>query len=191
MRELPILTNCGVSSSSNSALFKLRERRFSVRIRAIVSCSERAMLLSFTSWLDWMPNSICDTNPASGLVRPSQSSAVNFVSCALSLDRILLSCIGGRLRGGLDFSQKPFYHGFRPLPLPTPGKLLILRWLGKRPFRFWVNSWVYSRTEESKVKPKKQMRSPGDLKKRGASARHALVRESVIAVQVDRRPHAW
>src|ERR1035437_9483615 len=41
MRELPILTNCGVSSFSNSALFKLRERRFSVRIRVIFSCSER------------------------------------------------------------------------------------------------------------------------------------------------------
>src|ERR1035441_7786338 len=43
MRELPILTNCGVSSFSNSALFKLRERRFSVRIRVIFSCSEREM----------------------------------------------------------------------------------------------------------------------------------------------------
>jgi hypothetical protein len=40
MRELPILTNCGVSPFSNSALFKLRERRFSVRIRAIFSSSE-------------------------------------------------------------------------------------------------------------------------------------------------------
>src|ERR1035437_261976 len=43
MRELPILTNCGVSSFSNSALFKLRERRFSLRIRVIFSCSEREM----------------------------------------------------------------------------------------------------------------------------------------------------
>src|ERR1017187_8395915 len=41
-----------------------------------------------------MPNSTCDTNPASGLVRPSQSSEENFVNCALSLDRILLSCMG-------------------------------------------------------------------------------------------------
>src|ERR1039457_2731403 len=94
MRELPILTNCGVSSFSSSALFKFRDRRFSVRIRGISSCRERAMLLSFTSWLDWMPNSTCDTNPASGLVRPSQSSEENFVNCALSLDRILLSCMG-------------------------------------------------------------------------------------------------
>src|ERR1039457_1649314 len=53
-----------------------------------------------------MPNSISDTNPASGFVRRSQSSEENFVNCALSLDRILLSCTGGRLRGGLDFSQK-------------------------------------------------------------------------------------
>src|ERR1019366_3916314 len=47
MRELPILTNCGVSSFSNSALFKLRERRFSVRIRVIFSCSEREMFTQF------------------------------------------------------------------------------------------------------------------------------------------------
>src|ERR1019366_4654611 len=131
---------CGVSSFSNSALFKLRERRFSVRIRVIFSCSEREMLLSFTSRLDWMPNSISDTNPASGFVRRSQSSEENFVNCALSLDRILLSCTGGRLRGGSHFSQKPFYHGFRPLPLSNPGKLLIFQWLGFRPFRFWGNS---------------------------------------------------
>src|ERR1019366_3331637 len=94
MRELPILTNCGVNSFSSSALFKFRDRRFSVRIRGISSCRERAMLLSFTSWLDWMPNSTCDTNPASGFDRPSQSSEENFVNCALSLDRILLSCMG-------------------------------------------------------------------------------------------------
>src|ERR1019366_9150029 len=77
---------CGVSSFSNSALFKLRERRFSVRIRVIFSCSEREMLLSFTSRLDWMPNSISDTNPASGFVRRSQSSEENFVNCASSQD---------------------------------------------------------------------------------------------------------
>src|ERR1039457_7073998 len=94
MRELPILTNCGVNSFSSSALFKFRDRRFSVRIRGISSCRERAMLLSFTSWLHWMPNSTCDTNPASGFDRPSQSSEENFVNCALSLDRILLSCMG-------------------------------------------------------------------------------------------------
>src|SRR5664279_2216972 len=88
-----------------------------------------------------MPNSISDTNPASGFVRRSQRSEENFVNCALSLDRILLSCTGGRLRGGLDFSSKPFYHGFRPLPLLNPGKLLIFRGLGYRSFRFWGNSW--------------------------------------------------
>ena len=33
-----------------------------------------------------------------------RSSEENFVNCALSLDRILLSCTGGRLRDGLDFS---------------------------------------------------------------------------------------
>src|SRR5271169_4693094 len=118
MRELPILTNCGVSSFSNFALFKLRDRRFSVWIRGSSSCSEREILLSFTSWLDWMPNSICATNPASGLVRPSQSSEENFVNCALSLDRTLLSFIGGRPPGGMDFSQKPFYHGFAPRHFP-------------------------------------------------------------------------
>src|ERR1017187_10878038 len=94
MRELPILTNCGVNSFSSSALFKFRDRRFSVRIRGISSCRERAMLLSFTSWLHWMPNSTGDTNPASGFDRPSQSSEENFVNCTLSLDRILLSCMG-------------------------------------------------------------------------------------------------
>src|ERR1035437_7222100 len=87
-----------------------------------------------------MPNSISDTNPASGFVRRSQRSEENFVNCALSLDRILLSCTGGRLRGGLDFSSKPYYHGFRPLPLLNAGKLLIFRGLGYRSFRFWGNS---------------------------------------------------
>src|ERR1019366_3075347 len=140
MRELPILTNCGVSSFSNSALFKLRERRFSVRIRVIFSCSEREMTqLHILTRLDAEQH--LRSNPASGFVRRSQSSEENFVNCALSLDRVLLSCTGGRLRGGLDFSSKPFYHGFRPLPLLNPGKLLIFRGLGYRSFRFWGNSW--------------------------------------------------
>src|ERR1035437_3179009 len=41
-----------------------------------------------------MPNSICDTNPASGFIRPAQSSAEDFVNWAFSLDRILVSCMG-------------------------------------------------------------------------------------------------
>jgi len=40
MPELPILTNCGVSPFSNSALCELREKCFSVRIRAIFSSCE-------------------------------------------------------------------------------------------------------------------------------------------------------
>ena len=52
------------------------------------------MLLSFTSWLDWMPNSICDTNRASGFDSSTQSPEANFVTCAFSRDRTLLSCIG-------------------------------------------------------------------------------------------------
>src|ERR1017187_6858592 len=50
-----------------------------------------------------MPNSISDTNPASGFVRRSQSSEENFVNCALSLDRILLSCTRG---------TPPWWFGF-------------------------------------------------------------------------------
>jgi hypothetical protein len=52
------------------------------------------MLLSFTSWLDWMPNSIRDTNRLSGFDRPSHSGAENFVHCAFRRDRALLSCMG-------------------------------------------------------------------------------------------------
>ena len=36
--------------------------------------------------------------------------------------------------------KKPFYHGFRPLPLSNLGKLLISQGLGYRPFKFWGNS---------------------------------------------------
>src|SRR5216683_3266688 len=100
-----------------------------------------------------MPNSICDTKPASGFVSSAQSSEENFVNCALSRDRILLSCTGGDLGDGLDFSQKPFYHGFRPHPLPNPAKLLIFGGLGYRPFRFWGNSCKtkYIKVEGNKI----------------------------------------
>src|SRR6266851_4877714 len=63
-----------------------------------------------------MPNSICPANLVSGFDKPSQSSVENFVNCAWSRERILVSCTGDCLRGGLDSSQKPFYHGF-PSPL--------------------------------------------------------------------------
>jgi hypothetical protein len=52
------------------------------------------MLLSFPSWLDWMPNSICDTNRPGGFERPAHSSEENFVNCAFSRDPTLLSCFG-------------------------------------------------------------------------------------------------
>src|ERR1039457_2453491 len=125
-----------------------------------------------------MPNSISDTNPASGFVRCSQSSEENFVNCALSLDRILLSCTGGRLRGGLDFSSKPFYHGFRPHPLLNSGKLLIFRGLGYRSFRFWGNSWnFYAGGAGTGARQYRNQRQPwpagweGDPWKRGRSSR--------------------
>ena len=51
------------------------------------------MLLSLTSWLDWMPNSICDTNRPGGSGRPAHSSEENFVNCAFSRDRASLSGI--------------------------------------------------------------------------------------------------
>src|ERR1700693_2667140 len=85
-----------------------------------------------------MPNSICEANLASGFDKPSQSSEENFVHRALSRERILLSCTGDYLRGGLD-SQKPFYHGF-PSPLtlrsqqiPDPPRLSLIGYqiLGK------------------------------------------------------------
>src|SRR5437588_148835 len=63
-----------------------------------------------------MPNSICPANLVSGFDKPSQSSVENFVNCAWSRERILVSCTGDCLRSGLDSSQKPFYHGF-PSPL--------------------------------------------------------------------------
>src|SRR6266571_3060859 len=87
-----------------------------------------------------MPNSISDTNPASGFDRLAQSSKENFVNCALSLDRILLSFTGDGLLVVWISRKKPFYHGFRPLPLSNTGKLLIFQWLGCWPFRFWGNS---------------------------------------------------
>src|ERR1035438_7704900 len=52
------VANCEVSSVSNSAVFKLRDRRSSVLMRGMSSFRLRAMLLSFTSWLAWMPNNI-------------------------------------------------------------------------------------------------------------------------------------
>src|SRR6266699_6201234 len=91
-----------------------------------------------------MPNSISDTNPASGFDRLAQSSKENFVNCALSLDRILLSFTGDGLLVVWISRKKPFYHGFRPLPLSNTGKLLIFQWLGCWPFRFWGNSWYCS-----------------------------------------------
>src|SRR6266436_8895571 len=63
-----------------------------------------------------MPNSICPANLVSGFDKPAQSSEENFVNCAWSRQRILVSCTGDCLRAGLDSSQKPFYHGF-PSPL--------------------------------------------------------------------------
>src|ERR1700682_3541952 len=87
-----------------------------------------------------MPNSICDAKFASGFVRPSQNSEQNFVNCALSLDRTLVSCMGDP-SWWLGFSgKKPFYHGSRPLPLPNVTKLLMFRGLAYRTFRFWGNS---------------------------------------------------
>jgi hypothetical protein len=88
MRALAISTNFVVSSAYNSECFKLRDNRFSARIRRIASRERAAdatqlhVLVEFTSWLDWMPSSICATNLTSGLDRPLQNSEQN--SCPLS-----------------------------------------------------------------------------------------------------------
>ena len=75
----------------------------------------------------WMPNSISPTKFRKGLLRPAVSSELKRVSCAFSRDRILLCCIGDASRADQDFfGEKPFYHGFRPLPLLKNDKLLTL-----------------------------------------------------------------
>src|SRR5206468_11969229 len=92
------------------------------------------------------PNSIWPTNFSSGRLSPSHSSVENFVSCAFSRERSLLSCTWGRLRDRLDFSQKHFSHGFRPWPLHKPSKpqklLALLQSASKSeetPARKWLH----------------------------------------------------
>src|SRR5713101_4787857 len=61
-----------------------------------------------------MPNSIWPTNFSSGRLSPGHSSEENFVSCAFSRERSLLSCTWGRLLWWCEFFAKPFYHAFVP-----------------------------------------------------------------------------
>src|SRR5206468_12560656 len=89
------------------------------------------------------PNSIWPTNFSSGRLSPSHSSVENFVSCAFSRERSLLSCTWGRLRDRLDFSQKHFSHGFRPWPLHKPSK----------PQKLLALLQSASKSEETPVKP--------------------------------------
>src|SRR5450759_904672 len=85
-----------------------------------------------------MPNRLCDTNPASGLVRPSQSSEENFVNCAFSLDRTLVSCMGdaswwfGFLAKTLlpRISSPPTFQSRQVADLPRVS-LSVLQILGK------------------------------------------------------------
>src|SRR5882762_6658967 len=72
-----------------------------------------------------MPNSISPTKFRNGLRRPAVSSELKRVSWAFSREPILLCCIGDASRAEQDFfGEKPFYHGFRPLPLLKNDKSL-------------------------------------------------------------------
>ncbi len=55
------------------SVLQVARQRFSVRKNGIASPSVLTMFLSFTSWLDWMPWSICATNLSSLLKRPPHS----------------------------------------------------------------------------------------------------------------------
>ena len=74
-----------------------------------------------------MPNSISPTKFRKGLLRPMVSSELKRMSCAFSRDQILLCCTGDVSRADQDFlAKRPFYHGFRPLPLLKNDKALTL-----------------------------------------------------------------
>src|SRR5450759_1998534 len=136
MRELPILTNCGVSSFSNSALFKLRKRRFSLRSEKFFPATNaRCYSASHPGSTGCRKASAIRTQPAalSGLHRVPRRTSATVLSVLIGL----WYCAWGTPPGGLDFSQKPFYRrGFRPLPRSNPGKILILRGLAYRPVSY-------------------------------------------------------
>jgi hypothetical protein len=91
-RVLLIPTNGRVSSFSNAELFKSRERRFSFGSAESLP-GGAPDVTQFTSWLDWMPNSTCDTNRR-GLRQAPLSCEENFVNCAFSRDELCYRACG-------------------------------------------------------------------------------------------------
>ena len=91
-----------------------------MELRRSLQCAVMEMLLrllpSFTSWLARMPKSILPTKFRQGLLRPTVTSKLKRVSCALGGEQILPYWVRGACNVGQGFWAKPFYPGRRRAP---------------------------------------------------------------------------
>ena len=77
------------------------------------------MLISFTSWLAWIPNGIWQANFASGLDKPAQSSRQNLVSCAF-IRRLDFVIVHRGPEMGRISHQNPSITAFAPATSESP-----------------------------------------------------------------------